>query len=648
MDSRSDVQENRTKVKPLENSNRRWRRLVFFIGSVLTLFQLYTAYAGSFVSILQGAIHLGLAAALIFLIYPISSQIADRPATRVVDLILATLAAGCCFYIYANYDRLVDDAILFGYSTLDVWVASIGLVLVLEATRRSVGLPIVVIALLALAYSLFGNFSPIFSHSGLSWNRLVTEVFYTTSSVFGTPIQVSATFIYLFLFFGVILIHTKVGKFFADFAFIAVGRFTGGPAKAAVIASGLQGMVSGSSVSNTVASGSFTIPMMKQAGFRPAFAGAVEASASTGGQLAPPVMGAAAFIMAAMTGVPYNEIIVLAAVPAFLYFLGIFVAVHLEAKKTGIVGMDAAELPVWSVILKRSYLFIPLVVVIGVLLAGRSPTYAALAAIKATLLVSLLSPENRLSVSAFIHLLEAGARAALPVIAACATAGIIAGTVTITGLGGKLAMGVITLAGGSFVLTLLMTMLACLVLGMGLPTTANYVVTATVAAPILASQFDVPLIAAHMFVFYFGILADVTPPVCLAAYAGAGIAGANPMRTGVLSFRLAIGAVVVPYIFMVNPALLLQHASLPSFFFAVVVAVIAIASLSAALTGYLLTNLSRLMRTLLLVASLLLASFSFELIAVAAAMLILVMGSQLIRKARVRQALTDSSSESRQ
>ena len=615
-----------------EQSATRWKRTVYVLGALLSLFQLYTAFFGAYVSIIQGAIHLGLASALIFLVYPISPAHRDTTWRRIVDLALAAAAAGACFYIQFNYDRLVDDAILFGYSGMDVVVASTGIILVLEATRRSVGAPIVIIAVVALMYSLFGNYSPVFTHSGMSWSRLATESFFTTSSVFGTPIQVSATFIYLFLFFGVVLIETNVGKFFTDIAFLAVGRFTGGPAKAAVIASGLQGMVSGSSVSNTVASGSFTIPMMKQAGFRPEFAGATEASASTGGQLAPPVMGAAAFIMAAMTGVPYNEIIVLAAGPAILYFLGVFISVHFEAKRMGITGLRKEDLPRRSIILRKLYLFAPLLVIVLVLLSGRTPTFAALLAIGATIGVSFVSAEDRLDWRSLLGLLQAGARAALPVIAACATAGIIAGTVTITGLGGKLASTVIEIAAGQFSLTLIMTMLACLVLGMGLPTTANYVVTATVAAPILAAHFGTPVIAAHMFVFYFGILADITPPVCLAAYAGAGIAGANPMRTGVIAFKLAIGALIVPYAFMFNPALLLQDAHIGYYLFSITMLLFAITAVSSAMGGFLLVRSTVPERWALLAAGLVLISPQPEPIGVGLTVLALVVIKQAYRR----------------
>src|SRR5690625_230801 len=438
-----------------------------------------------------------------------------------------------------------------GFRDIDYIVGALGIVLVLEATRRCVGLPIVIIALSAIGYSIL--------IVGQSWQNYVVGTFFTArSGIFGTPIQVSSTFIFLFLLFAVVLIRTNIGVFFNDLAFRLAGRYTGGPAKAAVAASGLQGMISGSSVANTVASGSFTIPIMKKAGFKPHVAGATEATASTGGQLMPPIMGAAAFIMAEYTGIPYSEIIVIAIIPAALYFLGVFLSVHFDAKRNGVRGLPVTALPSWMSLIRRADLILPLVVIVWMMLDGFSPARAALWGVAVAFLLSFVRKSTRLSFTGIVKTLEAGARTALPVIAACATAGIVAGTVTSTGLGGRLGRSVIDIAQGNFLLVLLMTMLACLVLGMGLPTTANYVVTATVAAPILYNNFDVPLIAAHMFVFYFGILADITPPVCLAAYAGAGIAGANPMKAGVTAVRIAIAGFLIPYVFIIQPALLLQ------------------------------------------------------------------------------------------
>lgn len=562
-----------------------WKWVVAVVGTVLTVFQLYTALFGNFTSLIQGAVHVGMAMSLIYLLYPAKKEWADKPGVPWYDVVLCGLAIWSNSHIVTNYERLTTKTVVFGFEDLDIVLAGMGILLILEATRRCVGLPIVVIATCALAYGYFGPHLPVFAHPGFSFDRLVSEAFYTSTSVFGTPIQVSSTFIFLFLFFGVLLVKTNIGQFFNDLAFGLTGRYTGGTAKAAVVASGLQGMVSGSSVANTVASGSFTIPMMKRAGFRPHFAGATEASASTGGQLVPPIMGAAVFIMAEYTGVPYNEIVILAIIPAVLYYLGIFFGVHFEARRTGVLGSPRDQLPRLSALLKKAYLLAPLVIIIGLLLAGRSPANAALFGIVTVLLVSLIREDTRLRPREYLKLFENGARAALPVIAACASAGIIAGTVTRTGLGGKLAGGILDLSMGSFVLVLLLTMVACLILGMGLPTTANYVVTATVAAPILL-QFDVPVIAAHMFVFYFGIVADITPPVCLAAYAGAGLAAANPMRTGVTAFRLAIPAFIVPFVFVLEPAILLQDPTPGVLISTVLTAVVGIAAVAAGLMGY--------------------------------------------------------------
>jgi len=582
-----------------------WKWVVLALGSALTLFQLYTALRGNYVSLVQGAIHVGAAMSLIYLLYPAKPEWSNRRGVAFYDVILAGLALFTNFYVVFNYERLTTGAIILGFSTLDYTVAALGIVLILEATRRCVGLPIVIIALCALGYGIFGPYMPIFSHRGFSWDRMATEAFFSSDLVFGTPIYVSSTFIFLFLFFGVVLVKTNIGQFFNDLAFGVTGRFTGGTAKAAVAASGLQGMISGSSVANTVASGSFTIPMMKRSGFRPEFAAAAEASASTGGQIMPPLMGAAAFIMAEYTGVPYNEIILIAIVPAILYFSGVFMGTHFEAKRQGIHGLPRDRLPAFSRLAKRLDLLLPLVVILYMLFSGRSPANSALYGIATAFIISFFRGSTRMSLPELGRLLENGARAALPVIAACATAGIIAGTVTKTGLGGKLAGGLLDLALGNFFLLMFFTMVACIVLGMGLPTTANYVVTATVAAPILV-QFDVPLIAAHFFVFYFGIVADITPPVCLAAYAGAGIAGANPMRAGVTAVKLAIAAFIIPYIFVTNPVLLLQDATAATLVPAIVTALLGMAVISAAIMGYFVGPANAIERLVLLPAGIML------------------------------------------
>ncbi|MBP1948489.1 TRAP transporter permease [Virgibacillus litoralis] len=583
-----------------------WGWITLIIGAALTIFQLYTAFYGSKVSLIQGAIHLGAGLSLVYLLYPIKPSMTKRRGVPWYDALLAIAALLSNYYIIYNYDHLINEAIIFGFTALDQIVATAGIILLLEATRRVVGLPIVIIAILALLYGLFGQYIPIIGHAGYDWPSLATEMFFSSSSIFGIPIQISSTYIYLFLFFGVILVKTNIGQFFNDIALRLTGKYTGGTAKAAVAASGLQGMVSGSSVANTVGSGSFTIPMMKNAGFKPHFAAATEAAASTGGQIMPPIMGAAAFIMASYTGVPYNEIILIAIIPAVLYFSGLFMGTHFEARKQGILGLAKEQLPNTKNLIKRLDLFAPLVIIVGFLLAGYTPTFAALFAIFVAFIISFFRKDTRMSFKGIVNLLEEGARTALPVIAACATAGIIAGTVTTTGLGPKIAGGIIDLAQGQFFLVMVFTMVACIILGMGLPTTANYVVTATMAAPALLA-FDVPVIAVHMFVFYFGIVADITPPVCLAAYAGAGIAKANPMKAGVTAVKLAIAAFIIPYMFVSQPILLLQaDANVTNVSIAVITAMLGMAAISSSLIGYYVKTLNRIERIVLIIGGLLL------------------------------------------
>lgn len=567
----------------------KWAWVVTFLGVALTIFHLYTGYFGTLPTQKQGAIHLGTALGIVFLLYPAKKEwMNTQKNVPWYDVMLAFTAMYVAYHKIIFFDSILQSRIS-GYSSLDVIISILGIILVLEATRRTVGVPIVIVASLAILYALFGNYVPtqILSHPGFALERLGPNLWFQESGVFGTPIQISAKFIYLFLFFGVILVHTPIGKFFNDLAFAVTGRFTGGTAKAAVVASALQGTVSGSSVGNTVASGSFTIPMMKKAGFTPEFAGATEASASTGGQIMPPMMGAAAFIMMEYLGVSYATIMLAALIPAILYFTGIFIGTHFEAKRLRIFGMPKDKLPIFkSLMIKNGYMLIPLFVIIGTIMIGFTPQRAALFGIVAAFLVSYVRKESRMNVRQIIHLFEQGARVALPVISAVATAGIIAGVVSITGLGSKFAAGIIALSNGYLILALFFTMIACIVLGMGLPTTANYVVTATIAAPALINDFMVAPLAAHMFVFYFGIVADITPPVCLAAYAGAGIAKANPFKTGVTAVKLAIAAFIIPYVFIYNPILVLVDVTPLKLLTAVITAIIGMIGVSSAVIGY--------------------------------------------------------------
>ena len=425
----------------------------------------------------------------------------------------------------------------------------LAILLVLEATRRTVGLPITIIALVFIGYALFGPYMPgPLAHRGLELDRLVQTMFYTTEGILGTPLAVSSTFIFLFLLFGSFLIKTGVGEYFNDLSIAVAGRSIGGPAKVAIFSSALQGTISGSSVANVVTSGAFTIPMMKNLGYRKEFAGAVEAASSTGGQLMPPVMGAAAFLMAEFIGIPYAEIAMAAAIPAVLYFAGIWIVTHFEAKKMGLRGLTKEEMPDKKEVIKKLYLLIPIIAMIVLLMTGMSVMLAALYSIVISIVVSAFKKETRIGFRGIIDALVDGARTALGVAAATAAAGIIVGVVTKTGLGLKLANGLLDIAGGALFPTLILTMIASLILGMGAPTTANYVITSTIAAPAII-MLGVPDLSAHLFVFYFGIIADITPPVALAAFAAAAISGGEPIKTGIESSKLASLLQIPPVVY---------------------------------------------------------------------------------------------------
>ena len=428
------------------------------------------------------------------------------------------------------------------------------------------------------------------AHRGLTLSQLVGHLYFTTEGIFGIPLGVSSTFIFLFILFGAYLESTGLGKFFIDLANSIAGWASGGPAKVAVLSSGLMGTVSGSSVANVVGTGSLTIPMMKKLGYHKNFAGAVEAAASTGGQLMPPVMGAAAFLMAEFVGVPYIDIVKAAVIPALLYFTGVWLGVHFEAKRSNLKGLPRDQLPkMGQLLMERGHLAIPLVVIVYLLVTGYTPMRAALVAIVLSILCSALRKSTRMKPIEIVRGLDKGARNVLSVLVACASAGIVIGVVTKTGVGLKLASGLLTLSGGLLLPTMFFTMITAIVLGMGVPTTANYVITSTIAAPAII-QMGVPVLAAHMFVFYFGIIADVTPPVALAAFAGAGIAGGNALRTGVNAAKLAIAAFIIPYMFVLSPVILMIDATIPGLVMTTVTAIIGMIALSSALIGYLADN----------------------------------------------------------
>ena len=552
----------------------------FLVG--FSLFCVYMNLIAMWDERTRRASFVGLLILMAFSIYPISKK--TRKRTNYIpwyDVVLGLLGSGSFFYFVINVQRIVAQA--GRISTIDVVIGAIGIIILLEACRRSAGLPIVVVAAAFIIYSFTVK----------SVDDMIFSLFYTTEGVLGTPINVCSTFIVLFIIFGAFLERTGIADFFIQAANSVVGGASGGPAKVAVVASALEGMVSGSSVANTVGSGSVTIPLMKRTGYKGEFAGAVEAAASTGGQIMPPIMGAAAFLMAEMVGVSYATIAVKAILPAFLYFTGIFLMVHLEAKKEGLRGIPKADLPKFGkLFLHDGYLLIPLVLLVVLLSTGYATmSRCAMIATAVAIIVSMFRKDTRLSFTTFFDALETAARSTIGVGIACATAGIIAGVVTKTGLGHIIITGIVRLASGQLFIAMLLTMVTCIILGMGVPTTANYVIMATTCAPILVNM-GVPAIAAHMFVFYFGIVADITPPVALAAYAGSAIAKSNPMKTGITATRLAIAAFIVPFIFVINPAMLFIDTTVFDVILIIITSILGMFGVSVCMEGYLMGKVS--------------------------------------------------------
>ncbi|MGQ7278268.1 MULTISPECIES: TRAP transporter permease [Brevibacillus] len=566
---------------------------------LLVLFSVYQLSSSLFFTLppqIHRPIHLAFGLGLVFLLYAGRSKGNNSGKVGIVNIILSIVAVLVSLYWVIDYDGLVMRT--GNYTTLDLVIGGIAILLVLEASRRVVGLPISIIASLFLLYTYFGPYMPGFlEHRGNDVDRIIGHSYYTLEGILGTPLGVSSTFIFLFILFGAFLEKTGVGEYFNDLSLVIAGRRIGGPAKVAVFSSALQGTISGSSVANVVTSGAFTIPMMKRLGYRSEFAAAVEASSSTGGQIMPPVMGAAAFLMAEFINVPYLEIAKSAALPAILFFTGIWIMTHFEAKRLGLRGLSPEELPDKKEVLKKLYLLLPILVIIVVLMMGVSAERSAIIGIASTVVVGAFRKETRMSLADILEAFASGARTALGVVAATACAGIIVGTVTLTGIGLKLANGLIDLAGGILFLTLFFTMIASLILGMGTPTTANYIITSTIAAPALI-QMGVPDIAAHMFTFYFGIVADITPPVALAAFAAAGIAKSKPIQTGVESTRLSIAAFMAPYIFVLSPQLLLIDTTFWESVWVMITSTIGMIGVGAGLIGFWMSKLNPLERLL--------------------------------------------------
>ena len=584
----------KTQTTKLDEIDRESKYKIFsdkgnlFIGIILTawaLFQLYASLSNKVPLQILRYTHLGLAVSMAFILYPPAKK-SDRHKLPWYDCVLAVMMLCVCAYFIINYKPLQFRA--GRYTLLDTYMAGLGIVLVLLACWRVVGPPIVIIAICFFLYGMLGKYMGGFlQHRGFSLKRIITHLFITTEGVIGNPLGVCAAYIFLFILFGSFLEKTRIGQFFINLANSLAGWASGGPAKVAVLSSALQGTVSGSSVSNTVSTGSFTIPMMKSLGYTPEFAGAVEAASSTGGQIMPPIMGSAAFLISETCNVPYRELMMIALIPAMLYFTGIWVSVHLEAKRLGLKGIPKEQLPELIPLLKaKGHLLIPLVGIIYLMLSGFTITRAALWGCLLCIIVPYLRRGTRVPFVQIFTALPQAARSVISVATACSTAGIIIGMVTLTGLGQRIGTGIFGLVGNSVFLSLVCAMLTSLVLGMGVSTTSNYLITSTIAAPILIKA-GVPLLASHMFCFYFGIVADITPPVALAAYAGSAIAHGNAFKTGVNATKLAIAAFLIPYMFALNPKMIMIGGSIFEALPMIFTAIIGLIGIGGGFIGYL-------------------------------------------------------------
>ena len=589
-----------------ESNTRIWEgKPKIAITVILAAFSLWCIYVTLFATFLEEirlTSFMGLIILMGFLIYP--SKKGDQKVNHmpISDIIFMIVGVGSFFYFTFNVNQIINQGTRFTWFQIVIGILAI--LALIEVTRRCVGLPILIVAGVFIVYALaYGLTNPeVFCRL----RYLVRNLFYTKECIFSTPVNVCSNYIVVFIIFGAFLERTGISNFFIDLANCIAGRFAGGPAKVSVISSALCGMVSGSSVGNTVTTGSVTIPMMKKTGYKPEFAGAVEATSSTGGQIMPPIMGAAAFLMADFVGVPYSSIIGRAILPAILYFAGIFISVHLEAKKLDLHGMPKEQLPKAKKLVKKIYLLLPLVMLV-VWVSGNFMTMqkAASLAIVLTVVVSLFNKDNRITPGKILEALEAGGKSAITVGAACGVAGIISGTITMTGLANDIINAIVSVAGDRLIIALILTMLCCIVLGMGVPTTANYCIMAATTAPILI-RMGVPVMAAHFFVFYFGIVADITPPVALAAYAGSAIAKSNPMKTAFNASKLAVAAFIVPYMFCFNPAMLLIDTTAIQVVQIAITAFIGIFALAAALEGYCFANMNAVIRIVIAAGGLLL------------------------------------------
>jgi TRAP transporter 4TM/12TM fusion protein len=585
---------------------RPWEQRVFFAACVLfTCFHLWSLNFYPLDPLIYRTVHVTFGGAIGFMLYRFGAN-TPRIGVPWYDWVLALLSILCFVYTFIELDGLLFRT---GAAPLpmDVALGAVGTLLVLDLTRRSAGLALPIIAIVFLLYCLVGPWMPgVLHHKGIELSFLFSYV-YSMEGVFGPTTAVSSTYIILFITFAAFLQISKVGDYFINFAFAVAGRRRGGPAKVAVLSSALMGTINGTSAGNVAATGTFTIPLMKKVGYPARSAGAIEAAASTGGQLMPPVMGAGAFIMAEITGVKYADIMVAAVLPSLLYFLAVYFMVDNESKRLNMSGLPADELPRIGDMMRRAYLFAPLIILVGGLVMGYSVIRAGTLGLISALLVSWLHTETRMGPRRILDALHLGAKGTIQLLAVCACAGIIVGVIGLTGVGLRFSSMILAIAGDSQFLALVFAMAIAILLGMGMPTTAAYAVAASVVAPGLIKLGISPLVA-HMFVFYYAVISSITPPVALAAYAGAAIAGSDPMRTSVTSFVYGMAAFLVPFMFFYSPALLLQGDDWVQIVHYAVTAIVGVYLLAGALQKWFFGLLTPLPRTLLLVASLLLVS----------------------------------------
>lgn len=609
--------------------NRPTELLVNTLAFLLSVFLIYTSAFGTLPALQQRSVYLTFVMAMLFLVYPASSKKAGKKVAW-YDYIFSILAAAACIYVVVEYKAIL---LRMGISNnVDIVMGTILIILILEGTRRLVSPALALVTLIFLLYALFGNYVPGIFHikaGGLS--RLIDHQFMIPEGIFGTPLGVASTFVSLFVIFSSLLEACGMGEFIQEMAMALSGQAAGGPAKVAVIASSLFGTVSGEAVANVVGTGSFTIPLMKKIGYEPTFAGAVEAVASTGGQLVPPVMGAACFVMAEYIGVPYSKIMLAGIIPAVLYYMSAFIAVHLRAKRLGMVGLPKDQLPkAKEALKKRGHLLIPFVAVIVMILMQYTVSMAAIIGIILVLIVSNFRKETRITPKKFLDCLIDGGKKSISFGISCACIGLIIGVTTLTGIGNVLGDYVITLSHGNLLLALLLTMVVSIFLGMGMPTVAVYIVLATVAAPVLV-KMGVPMLAAHFYCFYFGIMANLTPPVAIPAYAAAAIADASPSKTGWAAFKIALPSFLIPYVFVYYPSLMFIDTNIGQLILALLTCVLGVFMIAMGAEGYsFLRRMPKAKSILLLIGGILMIVPNLIADAVAVVILVYVMVTEII------------------